>query len=157
MREFDDRAVSTTVGYTLSLGISALLISGLLIAGGGFLQDQRVTSTRSELTVIGHQIAADIASADRLVGTDASNIRVQRNLPDRVTGSAYTVEVVTSGETHLLLTSAEPEVTVRVDVQTQFISNGLEATSVDGGDIQVAFEENDPADDTDNTLVVSNV
>jgi hypothetical protein len=152
MREFDDRAVSTTVGYTLSLGISALLISGLLIAGGGFLQDQRVTSTRSELTVIGHQIAADIASADRLVGTDASNIRVQRNLPDRVTGSAYTVTVVTSGETHLRLTSAEPEVTVRVDVEAQFAPGGLEQTSVDGGDIEVVYNP-----DGDDELVVRNV
>ncbi|WP_254832164.1 DUF7266 family protein [Haloglomus salinum] len=152
MREFDDRAVSTTVGYALSLGISALLISGLLIAGGGFLQDQRVTSTRSELTVIGHQIAADIASADRLVGTDASNIRVQRNLPDRVTGSAYTVAVVTSGETHLRLTSAEPEVTVRVDVEAQFAPGGLEQTSVDGGDIEVVYNP-----DGDDELVVRNV
>lgn len=159
MRRFgsDDRAVSTTIGYALSLGISALLISGLLIAGGGFLQDQRERSTRSELTVIGHQIAADIASADRLNGTSVSNIRVRRNLPDRVTGSAYTVSVNTATQSHLVLRSAEPEVTVRIDVQTQFVSAGLEETSIDGGDIQVKFEENDPADTTDDTLVVSNV
>lgn len=153
MREFDDRAVSTTVGYALSLGISALLISGLLIAGGGFLQDQRVSSTRSELTVIGHQVAADIASADRLVGTDATNIRVQRNLPDRVTGSAYTVTVETPpdvGNSHLVLTSAEPEVTIRIDIQVEFAGD-IEQTAVDGGEVEVVYDSG--ADE----LVVRNV
>ncbi len=157
MRRFapEDRGVSTTVGYALSLGISAILISGLLIAGGGFLQDQRVTSTRSELTVIGDQIAADIASADRLVGSSVSNVMVQRNLPDRVTGSAYTVQVVTSPQAHLVLNSSEPDVTVRVDVDAHFsenLGNGLRETSVDGGGIEIVY---DP--DGNDELVVRNV
>ena len=31
----DERAVSITVGYVLNLSVAALLISGLLVAGGG--------------------------------------------------------------------------------------------------------------------------
>jgi hypothetical protein len=138
----EDRAVSTTIGYALTLGVTALLITGLLIAGGGFLQDQRVTSTRSELQVVGHQVAADIASADRLTGSDVTDVSISRSLPDRVTGSSYTIEMSTTSQSHLVLTSADPDVTVRVDVQTTFANGGLAETSVDGGDIEVVYNPN---------------
>jgi cytoskeletal protein RodZ len=133
----DDRAVSTTVGYALTLGVAALLITGLLIAGGGFLEDQREATTETQLEVIGEQVSADISSADRLSASDADEVNITRNLPDSVTGSQYTISVRTSPQTHLELRSVDPEVTVRVDVAVQEAS--LVATDIDGGNIQVSY------------------
>lgn len=139
MRRPDDRAVSTTIGYALTLGVTSLLITGLLIAGGGFLQNQREVTTETELEVIGEQISADVSSADRLSASDADAVNITRSLPDSVTGSQYVVSVRTSPQTHLELRSAAPEVTVRVDVAVHEAS--LAATDVDGGDIQVSYDE----------------
>lgn len=145
MREFDDRAVSTTIGYALNLGVTALLVTGLLIVGGGFLQEQRETSTRSELEVIGHQVAADIASADRLAGSDVTGVSIRRSLPERVTGSAYSITVENSPQSHLVLTSADPEITVRVDMETVFVGNstGVAPGTVDGGNIVIEYDTDD--------------
>lgn len=137
MRRPDDRAVSTTVGYALTLGVAALLITGLLIAGGGFLEDQREATTETQLEVIGEQVSADISSADRLSASDADEVNITRNLPDSVTGSQYTISVRTSPQTHLELRSVDPEVTVRVDVAVQEAS--LVATDIGGGNIQVSY------------------
>jgi hypothetical protein len=150
MREFDARAVSTTVGYALTLGVTALLVTGLLIAGGGFLQEQRETSTRSELEVIGHQVASDIASADRLAGADVTEVSIRRSLPQRVTGSAYSITVENSPQLHLVLTSADPEVTVRIDAATEFVSNGVVSGTVDGGNIVIEY------DTSNDQLVIDN-
>jgi hypothetical protein len=137
MRRPDDRAVSTTIGYALTLGVASLLITGLLIAGGGFLQNQREVTTETELEVIGEQVSADISSADRLSASDADEVNITRSLPDSVTGSQYTISVRTSPQTHLELRSADPEVTVRVDVAVHETS--LAATDIDGGNIQVSY------------------
>jgi cytoskeletal protein RodZ len=137
VRRPDDRAVSTTVGYALTLGVAALLITGLLIAGGGFLEDQREVTTETQLEVIGEQVSADISSADRLSASDADEVNITRNLPDSVTGSQYTISVRTSPQTHLELRSVDPEVTVRVDVAVQEAS--LVATDIGGGNIQVSY------------------
>jgi hypothetical protein len=148
MREvpMDERAVSTTIGYALTLGVASLLITGLLIAGGGFLQDQRERTTRTELEVIGGQISADISSADRLSASGVDSVNITRNLPDSVTGSAYTVElrVPTNPDktSHLELTSADPELTVRVDVATH--EAGLRNSTIDGGAVEVFY---DPSND----------
>ena len=49
----DDRAVSTTLGYVLSLAIASILISGLMLATAGFVEGQREQVIRSELEVVG--------------------------------------------------------------------------------------------------------
>jgi len=89
----DSRAVSTTLGYVLSLAIATLLITGLIIAGGGYVDAQREQVIRDELTVVGQQLAADVERADRLVraGEAPLTVRVNKTFSDRVTGSNYRV------------------------------------------------------------------
>lgn len=91
----DDRAVSTAVGYVLTLATTALLVSGLLIAAGGLVDDQRERAARTELGVYGQRIAAGVADADRLAATtDASGTaRVRVPLPERAAGGGYAVVV----------------------------------------------------------------
>jgi hypothetical protein len=129
--EQSDRGVSTTLGYALTLGISTLLITGLVIAGGTYIENQREQAIRTELNVLGQQVASDVQAADRLsVASDGSGIiSVRRSLPDRVAGSTYTLTVVDADSTddsdpttasdvdpYLRLRSGDPEVTVTVDL-----------------------------------------
>lgn len=133
-RRPDDRAVSPVFGYVLTLSVATLLVGGLLVSAGGFVDDQRRNTAESELRVIGQQISADIAAADRLNRTAGADvIRVGRDLPQDVVGSPYTIRVVESGGPtypHLELSTNRPEVTVVVgiasksDVQTGVVADG---------------------------------
>lgn len=138
----NDRAVSTTVGYVIGLGIMTLLITGLFIAGGDFVNDQRQGAIRSELQVIGQQMSNDIARIDRMVdGADPSNVEtisVSEQLPPEVAGSDYNVEVVTSAsEPYLRLTTSGPDISVRVNVTAR---TALAASTIDGGSYRVVYD-----------------
>ncbi|MFD1512237.1 DUF7266 family protein [Halomarina rubra] len=139
----DERAVSTTVGFVTTLGVASILISGLLIAGGGFVDDQRERTIRSEMQVIGQQVASDIDATDRLVqtGESVSELRVTHQLPDRVTGAQYSIEVDNSGsQTRLKLSSDDPDVTVWVqfDAQTEVVGERFT-----GGDLVIRYADAD--------------
>jgi len=92
----DDRAVSRVLSYTLVVAISTVLVAGLLISGSSFVGDQRSQVVDSELDVIGQRLAADIATADRLVrmGDGQTTVKIDSRLPDRVAGQHYNVEVI---------------------------------------------------------------
>lgn len=132
----DDRAQAITLNYTIGLAIGVLLVTGLLIAGGNFVQDQREDAIRTELRVIGQQVAADFATADRLAQSAESNstVTLRRSMPGTVAGSTYSVELVESENPELVLTSADPEVEVTVGLANE---SAVAGTSISGGNIQV--------------------
>lgn len=140
MTDTDARAVSTAVGYVLVLGIATLLVTGLLFAGSDFVADQREETLRNELRVLGQQVADDLAAADRLVRASDGRtaVTVTRDLPETATGSSYSVEVVPNGgsPTTIVLTSADPEVTVEVTVR---VETAVDATTVTGGRIAIDY------------------
>lgn len=141
----DDRAVSTVVGYTLTLGIMTLLITGLLVAAGGFVEDQRERTVRAELQVVGQQIAADLDAADRLVRADGTDtaVEIYGQHPERVTGATYRVEVVDDTDDHcefdrcLKLSTDDPEVVVTVRIGTV---TTVELGSAGGGGVVVEYD-----------------
>jgi len=135
-----DRAVSTTVAYTLTLSLATLVVTGFLLASGGFVEDQREGAVRDELRVIGQQVATDIAAVDRLSRTSGTvaNASTERDLPDRVTGLSYAVEMNPGSPNELLLRSFDPEIIVRVTVSTD---TTLADTSFDGGAATVVYNE----------------
>lgn len=141
-----DRAVSTTFGYVLALSVTTLLVTGLLFAAGGVVGDQRERAIRTELQVVGQQIAADVQAGDRLVGAGVTGFTVRRDLPDEVAGSTYTVAVVVDDptgysppprETYVRLTSSRLDVTVEVDVVLQ---SDVEEASFEGGELVVTYD-----------------
>lgn len=140
MIETDERAVSTTLGYVLSLGIVTLLLTGVLFASTDFVDDQREQTVRNELRVLGQQVADDLSAADRLVraGEAGMAVTVTRDLPDTVTGSAYTVEVDPGAgpPTVIVLETADPAVTVEVLVR---VETGVLASTVTGERVEVAY------------------
>ena len=137
-----DRGVSPVVAYVLTLGISSLLIAGLVIAAGGYVETQREATSRSELRVLGQQVSADIAAADRLTRTEgATEVSISRPLPERVVGSQYSVSVRTNSngptDPYLELTTVRPDVTVEVGVATE---TDVRETTVSGGGIVVEYD-----------------
>lgn len=152
----DDRAVSITVNYVIVLGISAVLVSGLLIGAGGYVQDQRTNVVREELTVVAEQLAAGIDDADRLSRAEARSrsVRVGVNLPARVAGESYRIAVDNVSapgqepmEYELRLRSASSDVSVTLRLSTLV---ALDERSVNGGWVVVQFDAND------STLVLEN-
>ncbi len=134
------RAVSTTLGYVLMLSVASLLVVGLLTAGGGFVADQRETVIRTELEVIGQQLASDIAAADRMVEAedgDPSAVRIVQQRPSDVSGSTYDVTLVDDADPHLELRSANPEVSVTVQLTS---TTAVSESTVGGGTVAVVYD-----------------
>lgn len=134
----DRRATSTALGYVLSLGIAAILVSGLLIAGGGLMESQRDQSARIELQVIGQTVADDLSSAARLADCDSCAVRLRIDVPSRIAGESYLMRVVEvdadpsvgSYISRLVLSTGRSNVAVNVTVRT---SVPVEETTVTGG------------------------
>lgn len=149
-RDATDRGVSTAVGYVLTLGIAAILISGLLIGVSGFVEDQKRTTIRNEFEVVGEQLAADLASADRLVragstysGDAPSTVEVDRRLPATVTGSSYQIRVrddPTSSNTLLKLSTENPDVEVTISLRLQ---TSVSDNTVSGGSVRIVYTGSD--------------
>ena len=153
-----DRAVSVTVGYVLTLAISALLLSGLFVAGGSFVETQRERAAHGELTVVGERIAADIGTVDRVASSASSpgNLTVDRTLtlPDRAAGTVYRIRV-SAGDTGgtVALESDRTDATVEVPFRT---SEGVavENATVSGGDLRIRWDPNG-GDDGEGAVVVT--
>jgi len=135
----DDRAVSTTLSYVLSLGIATILVAGLLMAGATFVGDSRETVVRNELTVIGEQIASDVERVDRLVGAGdgASTVRLTQEFPREVTGSTYDVVLDPTTDPRLELQATDPSVTVAVPLATE---RAVGDSFADGGPVAVRYD-----------------
>ena len=155
-----DRAVSVTVGYVLTLAISALLLSGLFVAGGSFVETQRERAAQGELTVVGERIAADIGTVDRVAASASSpeNLTVERTLtlPDRAAGTAYRIRVSaadTEGTGTIALETDRTDAAVEVPFRT---SEGVavENATVSGGDLRIRWDP-DGGDDGEGAVVVS--
>ncbi|WP_117591724.1 DUF7266 family protein [Haloprofundus halophilus] len=137
----DDRAVSTTLSYVLALGITGILISGLLVAGGGLVEDQRDRTVEDELRVVGQQLAADLETADALARSAPSGtVRLDRQLPPRVVGSSYVVDVADDdgdGDGDVIrLSTSNPDVTVSVPFATR---TAIVPESVSGGAVRIEY------------------
>ncbi|WP_256287780.1 DUF7266 family protein [Halobellus inordinatus] len=152
-----DRAVSITVNYVIALGITAVLISGLLVGAGGYVENQREQVVREELDVVAEQLAAGIADADRLSESQARSrsVRVGVDLPERVAGESYRIYVRGVSDPadqparhELTLRPSRSDVSATLTVSTTV---GIEDGSVTGGWTVVRLDTSGP----DPTLVVA--
>jgi hypothetical protein len=134
----DERAASITLNYVLAIAISAVLVTGLLIAGGNFVQGQQESVVRNELSVVGQRLAADVERVDRLVaaGDDVGAARLNRSLPTAAVGERYDVELDASAE-ELVLTADGPDVSVSVPISNR---TALTDSSVGSGSVAVVYD-----------------
>lgn len=150
-----DRATSTTLSYVLTLAIAAVLVTGLLLAGGTFVEDRREQVIRQELRVVGEHVATNVEQVDRFAraSDDLAEARIEQTFPDRVTGSSYSVKLVDGGgEPKLLLNASRPRVSVAVNVTVRTAVAGETAAS--GGRIGVECELAGPPPDDCDELVI---
>ena len=141
----EDRAVSVTVGYVLTLAVGSLLLAGLFIAGGSFIEGEREQAIHGELSVIGERVAADIMTVDRLANqsADPDTLTATRTAeyPPRVSGDDYTVEVDPDSE-RLVLTHPRSDVAVEVPYRA---TENVSATTVAGGDLTIRWNGDEDA------------
>lgn len=141
----DERASSTALGYVLTLGISAVLITGLLVGGGSYLEGERTAATTEGLRVHAERLAGAVGDADRLAAASSGGeVEVEIRLPNRVAGSTYAVSVVdepdTGGRnrTALVFRAEAVEVSVRVPLATRV--GVAPAEGVPGGTVYVRYD-----------------
>lgn len=150
----DTRGVSITLNYVLTVAISTMLIVGLLVAGTTYVNGERERVVESELEVLGHHLAGDIATADRMVQvSDApTDISVSSKVSETVAGSGYNVHVrAADGNVSLEFAAYSPDVTVTVPV-----ANRTAVASTDVTDDELVIEYADEDGDGDRELVVKN-
>ena len=137
-----DRAVSTTLGYVLTLTITVILVSGLMVAVGSFVAGQNERVTESELEVVGQRLATDIEAADRLAEAAESTptVVVRSRLPRTVAGRTYRIAVNETGTDRLVLSTADPDVSVVVRVVTDY---PVSSASLGGGTVRITFDGTD--------------
>lgn len=88
-----DRAVSTTVSYTLAITITIVLVAGLMTAVGGLMEGQTERSVDSELRIIAEGTAVELGDADRLITSGASDdeLVIRIEAPTAAAGQPYTL------------------------------------------------------------------
>jgi hypothetical protein len=137
-----DRGVSTVLGYVLALGVITLLISGLFLAAGNFVENEHERVIRSELEVLGNRIAADIAAVDRLAlaAGPSGRAELETELPARVAGKSYTISTssVSGAPDVYFINMTAPDFETDVEVRVKS-STPLVERDTSGGNVLVVF------------------
>jgi hypothetical protein len=138
----DERAVSVTVGYVLTLAIGAVLLSGVVIGIGGVVDSQTERVVRGDIAVVGQTTVANLESADRLAraaetdrppGAALPTVAVDVDLPDRIAGRPYRIAV--DGEAVTLRTD-DPEAVAEIP---HVAALPVESSRVRGGPIRIRY------------------
>jgi hypothetical protein len=95
----DDRAVSIAVTHVLTIGITTILIAGLLVGASGLLETEKDRATHDELRTIGNRMASEMSSAyySSGGGTD-DQVVVRVSHPEYVAGNNYKVRIEEEGD-----------------------------------------------------------
>jgi hypothetical protein len=138
-----ERGVSIAINYVLGIAIAMVLLTGLLFGTAQFVSSQNDQVSREEMRVVGQRIAAEIQQADRLVtaGGPSPTVSLEVDVPDRITGSPYTVQTVerSSPTRHFVTVNSsqtDSSAAVRVPTSTD-VRDGASAT---GGALTIEFD-----------------
>lgn len=146
----DDRGVSIAISHVLTLGITTLLITGLLLGASGALERERDTAIRDELRSTGDRIVADmVTAADRGQRTEA-DVTVRPRY-DAEASDGYHVELSDDGECFarsgydgcLILTAQGEDESIEVPVNVPDDVD-IEPGETRHGAIVVEYRDGDP-------------
>lgn len=135
-----DRGVSTTLNYSLLLGLVAILVSTLIFGVGGLVDDQRAQAVQSEQTVVGNQLANDLTTVDHLLRySDRVAVTLEADLPSRIVGEQYAITISSQpGSEYLLhVESLDSEMTAVVTFTSR---TPIETGTVRGGSIRIVYD-----------------
>lgn len=123
----DEQAVISPVSNVLTIGITTVLILGLIIGATGLLDDQQQRTARSELRTVGESLAVELERVAVLAQRGGSPDVTTQHVGS-IAGSQYRVKLLhgsecdtyrTSAGTCLRLQSSRPEVTQYVPVNNK--------------------------------------
>jgi uncharacterized protein YoxC len=95
----DENAVSISVGFILTFSISVIMIVMVLSSFYSLMNDAEQTVMHDEFEIHGNDIAVRIATIDTMVGAMADSgasveeIRYEFNMPSKIAGKPYSVEL----------------------------------------------------------------
>lgn len=92
----DRRGVSIALTHVLTMGITSVLIAGLIISAGGAVETQRERAAQGELTTIGERLGTELTALDRVAGSTNSTMTVETSHPERVVNSRYRVRLTSN-------------------------------------------------------------
>lgn len=141
----DNRALSSTVNYVLALAVTSILVSGLLIAGSGYMESQRTIAIGNALEVQNEQLVDSIGEIDRLataMDDEDGNASIRAGLPDRVIDRSYRIAVVNETD------SDDPRYTYRLEATSGDVERSTvvrttqpaEETTIRGGSVVIRYE-----------------
>lgn len=135
----DTRAVSPAVTQALTIGISTILITGLLIGGSSFSNIKTDNTVRQGLQDVGSGVASDLVRLDQF-DTDgvSGTVSFTSEYPDRVGGESYEIRLVPGAEfTKIYVNSSSSELgtAVRFENETAVCS-----ATASGGQLAIAYD-----------------
>lgn len=150
----DDRGVSVALSHVLTLGITAILVAGLLMGATAMLDGQSERGAERSLETIGERIAGEVAGVDRLAREESEPGIVELRVahPSEVSGTSYSIELgsgtdcsaplLADAEQCVILAAPGARTTVQVPlaVETSIADDataqgGAMTISYDGGEI----------------------
>ena len=139
----DTRGASIALNHALSIGITTLLIAGLMLGAGQQLETRRERVAEQGLTDIGESMTNELSRVDRLAqdrGVLRSDVTSRVTYPHYVSGSSYDVSLQErpGGTAVLYLNTSTP--TVRVPFEVAVDSDVCER-GVNGGPVEIAYDE----------------
>lgn len=119
----DDRAVSSAVTTVLAIGITGVVISGLLIGISSFTEGQQDRAVRDQMETIGTRLADEYVRVAQLAES-GGNVSITTRHPDQVGGTGYSVSVVnnTASECNSRLVPSGVERCLELDAQDPDLS-----------------------------------
>ncbi|WP_248516139.1 DUF7266 family protein [Salinarchaeum laminariae] len=92
----DERGVSITVTHVMTIGITTILIAGLLLGAGNMLEDQRRNTGDQELRTIGDRVATELVTAADRGNRTSATVLVRSSQPGSSVGGSYRVTLTDS-------------------------------------------------------------
>jgi hypothetical protein len=91
----DTRAVSVAVTHALMIGITALLITGLLIGTGTLLENQQDRTAQQQVDQVGADLLSHVDRLDQLNDTgETVGTSLRLDYPATIGGGPYTLALV---------------------------------------------------------------
>jgi hypothetical protein len=134
----DTRGVSPAVTQALTIGISTILVTGLLIGGGSLIDGQTEDIAREGLIDIGSGVATDLVRLDQFnTSTLNADVEFRSRYPERIAGEQYRITLApTSSLTKIYVNSTVEDYSTVVRFENQ---SRICPGTADGGTLTVRF------------------
>jgi len=145
----DTRGSYTNIGYIIQVGITTIVILGIISGMATVVDTQQEKAVNHQATVIGEQVAASVMAADRAGGVGAgTDITLNRGLPGEVVGTPYTVRLVDDpAGAYVLVEIIGQNIEVKTPVN---VEGDIVESSVSGGsEMQIVVEGSPDSGDTE--------